>query len=224
MYMFAVILAWADFIRFVSRPPNSLWFIFIVCLFVSLLSTILNKKLVDHDKAARIQEVVSEHNKKKKELAELSKTNPKRYAKEYGKWQRRDASVQKMQQSMQMNRLKPTCVTFIPLMVFFFLIRSMYTPDWSVIQLPVARPPMNPMDDFPQFIVTMMRSQLFSAVGNLPVEAGFLGYTGWYMLCSFSLSTVLQKLFGISRTATGQGTSMFDSSSQIELPKPSDLV
>lgn len=222
--MLAILFAWADFIALISRPPHSLWFIFLVCLLVSLISTFLNKKLVDHDKARRIQEVVSEHNAKKKELLELSKSNPKRYAKEYGKWQRRDASVQKMQQSIQMQRLKPTCITIIPFMAFFFVIRNIYTPEWSSIQLPVARPPINPMDDFPAFIVTMMRSELFSAVGNLPVEAGFLGYTGWYMLCSFTLSTILQKLLGVSQPTQGQASSMFDTSSQIELPKPSDLL
>ena len=80
------------------------------------------------------------------------------------------------------------------------------------------------MDDFPAFIVTMMRSQLFSAVGNLSVEAGFLGYTGYYMLCSFTMSTVLQKLFGVSQSTQSQAGSMFDTSSQIDLPKPSDLL
>ncbi|WP_457556925.1 EMC3/TMCO1 family protein [Candidatus Harpocratesius sp.] len=222
--MLVMILTWSDFITLVSRPPNSLWFIFLICLLVSLVSTFLNKTLVDHNKARRIQEVVAEHNAKKKALLELSKTNPKRYAKEYGKWQRRDASVQKMQQSIQMEKLKPTCITIIPFMAFFFVIRSIYTPSWSSIQLPVARPPINPMDDFPAFIVTMMRSQLFSAVGNLPVEAGFLGYTGWYMLCSFALGTVLQKLLGVSQSTQGQASSLFDSSSTIELPKPSDLL
>ncbi len=222
--MFAVIQAWADFIFLISRPPNSLWFIFLICLVVSLTSTILNKKLIDHDKAARIQEKVSDHNAKKKELLKLSETNPSRYAREYKKWKRQDESVQKMQQSMQMERLKPTFITFIPLMAFFFVIRGLYTPDWSIIQMPVALPPMNPMEEFPAFIVNMMRAQMFSTLGNLAVEAGFLGYTGWYMLCSFSLNSIIQKIFGISKTASGQsGTSLFDSAAQTELPKPSDL-
>ncbi len=222
--MFAVIQAWADFIFLISRPPNSLWFVFLICLVVSLTSTILNKKLIDHDKAARIQEKVGDHNAKKKELLKLSETNVSRYAREYKKWQRQDESVQKMQQSMQMERLKPTFITFIPLMAFFFVIRSLYTPEWTIVQLPVALPPMNATQEFPDFIVNFMRSEMYSAVGNLAVEAGFLGYTGWYMLCSFSLNSIIQKLFGISKTASGQsGTSLFDSAAQTDLPKPSDL-
>ena len=61
-----MILAWSDFIKFLSTPPVSMWFIFLVSIFVSLLSTMLNKLLVDHDKLNRQQEVINEHAKKKK--------------------------------------------------------------------------------------------------------------------------------------------------------------
>jgi uncharacterized membrane protein (DUF106 family) len=219
--MLAMILAWADFIDLVSRPPHSLWFIFLICVVVSLISTFLNKKLVDHEKAERIQKVVSEHNKKKKELLKLSEENPRKYAKEYPKWQRRDASVQKMQQSMSLNRLKPTCITLVPMIVFFYAVRSIYTPDSYSIQMPVARPPMNPMDEFPAFIVTLMRSQLFSAIGNITVSMGFLGFTGYYMLCSFTTQSLLQKIFKVSSpSAQTGGGSLFDTTAQMELPKP----
>ena len=92
-------------------------------------STFLNKKLVDHDKAARIQLEVKKHNDEKKVLLKMSEENPKRYKKEYKKWTRRDESVKKMQQNMTMQRLKPTCFTFIPLIAFFYVIRAIYTPD-----------------------------------------------------------------------------------------------
>lgn len=220
--MFAIIFAWADFIALVSKPPNSLWFIFAICLLVSGISTFLNRKLVDLDQANRIQAVVSEHNQKKKALLKLSEENPKKYAKEYAKWQRRDASVKKMQQSMSLNRLKPTCITFIPMIVFFYLIRSMYTPDGSTVQLPVALPAMNPMDDLPAFLVTMMRSQMFSVLGNIKVVSGWLGFTGYYMLCSFTSSTFMQKIFKTSpQGAKGGASSLFDTTAQMELPKPS---
>ncbi len=219
-----MILAWADFINLIRAPPHSLWFIMLVCLLVSLFSTFLNKILIDHEKSARIQAVITEHNKRKKELLKMSEENPKKYAKEYAKWQRRDASVQKMQQKSTLERLKPTCITFLPLMGFFFLIRSIYTPVGSVIQLPVARPPMNPMQEFPAFITTILQSQMFTAFGNITIDMGFIGYTGWYMLCSFALSTLIQRILGIAKTAQGpQGGSIFDSASSTQLPKPSEL-
>ncbi len=215
------LFAWADFIALVSQPPHSLWFIFSINLIVSALTTLLNKKLVDQEQANRVQGVVNEHNQKKKALMKLSEENPKKYAKEYAKWQRRDASVQKMQQSMSLNRLKPTCITFVPMIVFFYLIRSIYTPVGSAIQMPVALPAMNPMDDLPEFLITMLRSQMFSALGNIVVFSGWLGFTGFYMLSSFTVSTIMQKIFKTSpQGAKGGGSSLFDSTAQMELPKP----
>ena len=221
--MLALILAWADFLDFVRKPPHSLWFIFIICLLVSLSSTFVTKKLVDQEKNNRIQRVINDHNKKKKNLLKMSEENPKRYAKEYGKWSRRDASVKKMQQSMQMSRLKPSCITMLPLIVFFYLIRSIYTPVGSSVQLPVALPAMNPMDDFPGFIVNMIRSESYSALGNIIVEMGWLGYTGYYMLCSFTVSSLVQKIFKTSPGKQAGAPSMFDTTSQTELPKPGSL-
>ncbi len=220
-----MILAWSDFIKFLSTPPVSMWFIFLVSIFVSLISTMLNKLLVDHDKLNRQQEVINEHAKKKKELLKLSEENPKKYAKEYPKWARRDPSIKNMQQKMSLQRLKPTCFTFLPMIVFFYVIRSMYTPEGTTIQIPVASGSMNPMQEFPSFLTVMLRSEMYSVLGNITIDAGFLGFTGWYMLCSFTISTVLNKLLKISQPTGGQGMgSMFDTSAQQDLPDPKTLL
>ena len=92
-----MILAWADFIELIRKPPHSLWFIFVICVLVSTVSTLLNKKLVDHEKAARIQDEVAKHSAQKKKLLDMAETNPARYKREYKKWKRRDESVKKMQ-------------------------------------------------------------------------------------------------------------------------------
>jgi uncharacterized membrane protein (DUF106 family) len=220
--MIAFIFAWADFITLVSKPPHSLWFIFLVCVLVSGTSTILNKKLVDQEQVNRIQVVVNDHNKQKKALLKLSEENPKRYAKEYVKWNRRDASVKKMQQSMSLNRLKPTCITFVPMIVFFYLIRSIYNDTTAGIISPVALSPMNPWDI--PIVGSMMHSYMYSVLGNLVASAGWLGFTGFYMLCSFTTSSFVQKLFKTNPTGGNQGmSSLFDSSAQMELPKPNTL-
>jgi uncharacterized membrane protein (DUF106 family) len=179
---------------------------------------------VDHDKAARIQLEVKKHSDEKKRLMDLSEENPRRYKKEYKKWKRRDESVKKMQQSQTMERLKPTCITFLPLIGFFYVIRSIYTP-FGNIQLPVARPPMNAMGTFPALITTILRSQMFSTLGNITTAMGFLGYSGWYMLCSFTISTILQRLFKTTQTSAqgGGAGGLFDSAKNMELPDPNTL-
>ena len=218
-------MAWSDFIKFLSTPPVSMWFIFFVSILVSLFSTFLNKVLVDHDKMNRQQDVINEHKKKKKELLKLSEDNPKKYAKEYPKWQRRDPSIKNMEQKMSLQRLKPSCFTFLPMIVFFYVIRNMFTPEGSPIQFPVASPSMNPMQEFPVFITSMLRSEMFSVVGNIIMDHGFIGFTGWYMLCSFTNSTLINKLLKVSKPSGGQGIgSMFDTKGQEDLPSPKSLL
>jgi len=218
-------LAWADFIDMIKTPPHSLWFVFVICLLVVSLSTFLNKILVDHDRVARIQKQINNHNQAKKALLDLAEENPKKYRKEYKKWSRRDESIKKMQQKMTFERMKPTCFTFIPLIAFFYMIRSIYTPYQGAIQLPVARPPMNPMQELPAFFTAIIRSEAFSVLGDITINMGFLSYSGWYMLCSFTVSTIMQRLFGIAKTtqqAQGSG-GLFDSAAQMELPDPKTL-
>ena len=214
-------MAWSDFIDFIRVPPHSLWFIILISIAVASTSSLLTKLLVDQKKANRTQKVVNDHNKQKKALLKLSETNPKRYAKEYARWQRRDASVKKMQQGMSMDRLKPSCITFIPIILFFYVIRAIYIPE-SGVSGPVALPAMNPMDDLPAFIVGLLRAEYFSTIGNIVINDGFLGFTGYYMLCSFTSSSLMGKLLKTTPPKT-DGGGVFDSASKADLPKPSEL-
>ena len=212
-----------SFQEFVATPPNALWFIVLVSMGVSLFSTILNKVIVDHDQLNRQQLVITEHAEKKKILLELSETNPAKYAKLYRKWQRRDESLKKMQQKMSMTRLKPTCVTFIPMIVFFYVIRNMYTSSTGV-QVPIGKLPMNPMQEFPELLTSIFRSEFYSSIRHVGMMEGWAGFSGFYFLTSLSLSPIMQKIFGISKPKGQQSMSgMFDTKAQMDLPNPKDL-
>ncbi len=212
------------FIETIIKPPNSLWFIILISIGVSLLSSLLNKFLVDHEQMNRQQKVIARHNDEKKKLFDLAEKNPKKYAKAYRKWIRRDASIQKMQRSMSMSRLKPTCITFLPMLIFFYVVRGIYTGKTGV-QFPVGKLVMNPMQEFPEFITGILRSEWYSAVGNIYVNEGWTGFTGYYFLCSISLSSMIQKVLGISRPTGQQGMGqMFDSKAQMDLPNPKDVM
>ncbi|QEE17929.2 EMC3/TMCO1 family protein [Promethearchaeum syntrophicum] len=220
-----MILAWVDFILWLTTPPVSIWFIFGVSILVSLFSTFLNKVLVDHDKMNRLQEVINNHKKRKKELLQLSEDNPKKYANEYPKWQRRDPSIKKMEQRMSLQKIKPGCFTLLPIFIFFAIIRTMFTLEGSSMQFPVACGSMNPMQEFPVFITSMLQSEMYSVLGNIVIDHGFIGFTGWYMLCSFTVSTIINKIFKVTRSSNGQGMgSMFDAKAQEDLPDPKSLL
>jgi len=190
-----------------------------------MISTILNKIFTDPKQIARQQEVINDHNRQKKELKKMAEENPKRYAKEYPKFQRRDKSIQKLQQTMSLRRMKPSCITAIPLMIFFFLLRTFYQIKVGDVDynIPVAKPPMNAWDIF--YIGQMMYADFFSTVRNISHEEGWINFTAYYALTSFSMNVFIQKFFGTSMVGgTGQQGglgSMFDQ--QTELPKPQKI-
>ena len=205
---------WDNLLIAIKYPPWSMLFILIVSIFVSLISTTLNKLLVDQKALNEKQEVIKAHQKKKKVLSEMAEADPKRYAKEYRAWKKVDASVQKMQQKTSLERLKPTCATFIPIILFFTLLRNFYSVNGVFI--PVAKPPMNPWDVY--YVGQMMHASFQSTIRNIEISEGWINFTGYYFLCSLSMNTFLQKLMGIQRPDQGGMGSMFDQN--VTLPEP----
>jgi uncharacterized membrane protein (DUF106 family) len=210
---------WESVIHVISVPPGSLFFILFVSICVSLISTLLNRWLLDTDQLNRQQDIIQEHNKWKKELEKMAEENPKKYAKEYVRFQRRDAGIQKMQQKMSLTRMKPMCITTIPLILMFYVIRNLYVMEGA--QIPVAIPPMNPWDI--PYLGKMMWATFNSTIRDIPASEGLINFTSYYFLCSLSVSTIIQKLFGIQKATggLGGGGGFGDAfSSQNPLPKP----
>ncbi len=209
---------WSNFIAMVSVPPHSLWFIILVSFIVSMVSTLLNRVVLDTNQMSRQQDIITEHGKWKKELQKMAEENPKKYAKEYVKFQRKDASIQKMQQKMSLSRMKPMCITFVPMIVMFYLLRTLYTQHGN--PSPVACPPMNPWDIY--YVGNMMHASFQSTIRDIPVSEGWINFTTYYFLCSLGLNTVIQKVFGIQKATGGFGGGGMSSAfeGQTQLPKP----
>ena len=126
---------------------------------------------------------------------------------------------------MSLQRLKPSGFTLLPILIFFTIIRTIFTLEWSSIQFSIASGSMNPLQEFPAFITTMLQSKMFSVLGNIVIDHGFIGFTGWYMLFSFTISTILNKLSKVSKPSGGQGMrSMFDAKAQEDLTNPKSLL
>jgi uncharacterized membrane protein (DUF106 family) len=215
---------WDNFVATVSVPPGSLWFILLVSFLVSIISNLVNRFAIDAKQMERKQELINDHNKWKKELSKMAEENPKKYAKEYAKFQRRDAAVQKVQQKMGLARMKPTCITMVPMIIMFAVLRNLYSVNG--VPSPVAVPPMNPWDVY--YFGKMMHASFASTVRNLDISEGWMNFTSYYFLCSMTLSTLIQKIFGLQKATGGFGGSgsggfgqMFES--QQPLPKPTGL-
>ena len=206
-------VTWDQFVEWLRYPPGAMFFIIFISLSVTLISIGLNKLLLDPKGMLVKQQRIKDHQAERKKLEELEKENPKKFAKEIVKWERRDKSIQKMQQRMSLERLKPTCITFVPMILIFTLIRRFFnvTTKAPRINPPIALSPMNPSTIPIKFITNMML-----AASELPNATqyglqGWINYTAFYFLCSFTISMILQRLFKMV-PVSGGGMNIFDQS------------
>ncbi len=187
--MMGILMQGVDFITWITQPPGSTIFIFLLAVIVNTISSFLSRLLTDPTELGRKQAIIKEHQEKKKELEKFEKENPHRYATELIRWKRREKAVQKMQQNMSLSRLKPQCLTFIPMIIIVALLNGIYNP--SGLMLPVALPAMNPAQI----------SFLGDYVGATKL-GGWINFFTWYFLCSFGASSVIQRLFGVAQQSS----------------------
>jgi len=208
-------VTWSDFVNWLKYPPGAMFFIMFISLTVTLISIGLNKLLLDPKAMLVKQQRIKDHQAERKKLEEMQETNPKKYEKEIVKWERRDKSVQKMQQKMSLERLKPTCITFVPMILIFTVIRRFFEVQTGAGgNPPIALAPMNPATIPIQFLTNYMLSNkpLFDGAFMTFGDKGWINYTAFYFMCSFSISMILQRLFKMVPVSGGGMGNMFDQS------------
>ncbi len=188
--MVSIVMEGFDFGVWMSTPPGSTIFVLLLSMILSTGTSLLTRLLTDPVEQARKQGIIKEHQAQKKELEKMEKENPNKYAKELIRWKRREKAVQKMQQNMSLSRLKPTCITFLPMMIIFFLLNGVFSPTINGVAtaLPVALPAMNPT-----------RIPFLGDYVGAAKLGGWINFFSWYFLCSFGLGSVIQRLFGVAQ-------------------------
>lgn len=183
-----------------NTPPGSMWFIVLLSVIISIMSVILTKLLIDTKEMERKQKQIKAHNEEKKKIIEIAKVDVDRYHKSRKKWERRDVMLKKSQQGMAMARMKPTLITFLPMIIIFAILRGIYAND------PVAATPMNPLVyGLLEWPIGMGMSDESSWIGN----AAWVNFTAWYFVCSLGTNTLLQRILGLQTQASGGMEQMF---------------
>ena len=172
------------FMDWISEPPGSMVFVLSLALATGLISSLLTRWLVDAEEVERKQKQIKAHEEEKEKIIDMAETDSERYRKNRKRWERKDMMLKKTQQSMALQRLKPTCVTFVPMIIIFTLVRMIFTSN------PVALSPMNAND------VPLIGG--FIAAGAL-----WINFTAWYFLCSLGISTLFQRFFKLQTQASG---------------------
>ena len=181
-------------------PPESMWFILGLSTIIAIVSALLTKLLVDTEELQRKQMQIKAHQEEKKKIIELAEVDVERYRKRRKKWERRDLMLKKSQQGMAMQRLKPTCITFLPMIILFIVLRMFFENN------PVAATPMNPeLYGLTTFFVGMALADKSEWIGN----AAWISFTGWYFICSLGINTIIQRVLKLQTQASGGMEQMF---------------
>jgi uncharacterized membrane protein (DUF106 family) len=180
-------------------------FIFLLATLTALISTGLTRWLVDTNAINRKQVIMKAHDEEKKKIIDLAEVEPEKYRKQRKRWERLDTVLKQSQQRMAMKRMLPSCITFIPMIIIFTVVRQLFYNN------PVALSPMNANDVL--FIGPMMAAKTADApwwailVYDVPkaigLNDGWINFTAWYFLSSFGVSTLIQRIFRLQTQATG---------------------
>jgi len=193
------------FLEWMSYPPGSMMFILLLSVVTALISSGLSKWLTDVDEVQRKQIAQKSHDEEKAKIIELAETDPEKYRKLRKRWERKDEMFKQSKQRMSLQRLKPSCITFLPMIIIFSVVRVIFENN------PVALSPMN-ANDVP--LIGQMLAAFTSApypwtelvygfARTIPITHGWINFTAWYFLCSFGINTMVQRFFGLQTQASG---------------------
>ncbi|MBQ9026879.1 MAG: DUF106 domain-containing protein [Methanobrevibacter sp.] len=166
------------------NPSNPALTVFIIAFLVSLISTVANKYLVDHDRNNEIQNEVNEFSEQLRVAQENGDTQ------KLDELQEKQSDIMKLQSEMMMNSFKPLIVTYVPIILMFFWMKT------SIIQ--------NLVLVLPQPLYWIMLTPLWHFVGSIFYGGGAaipyaIGWLLWYMICTFGLGQILRKFFGLKQ-------------------------
>ena len=178
------------FLDLITNPPGSMLFVLFLSLTTSFISTLLTRWLVDTEEINRKQTQTKAHEEEKQKIIDLAEIDPERYRKARKRWERKDVMMKKSQQRMALQRMKPTCITFLPMIIIFGIVNTLFRGAH------VALSPMN-ANDIP-------------LIGNF-ISSGsvWINFTAWYFICSLGINTLTQRLLKLQSQASGGMGGMF---------------
>ncbi|GEM_PF-6350978 len=198
-----------------AYPPFSALVVMLISVIISLTSNLVNRHFVDFDRLKRSREAINEWNAMKKQAKEV--TDPKTKRKLELKIKRRERYIMKLQTDVSKQSCMPMLFTIIPFMLTFTIMNGIFIvppgPDaWSFpVYGPVLYSPLNFASVLGPF-GNGFGWQLFqwpSGTAGMYIPDGGMGltYVYWYIICSFTMNMVIQKILGTSMTP-GMGSGM----------------
>ena len=197
-----------SFLELITTLPGSLIFILLLSGTTALISAGLTKMLTDTAEIERKQRQIKAHEEEKAKIIEIAEIDVERYRKARKRYERKDTMIKQTQQKMSLQRMKPMCVTFLPLIIIMGIFGVMFGSG----TIPVAVSPMNPE-------IIPLIGPMLSPNGMGP----YINFTAFYMLCSMALNSLIQRALGIQSQASGGGLSQMMSGQKTKALEFPDL-
>jgi len=184
-------------------------FVIIMALVVNLVSALLGKALVGTDELRWEMMRLEAYSRRKQDIEMVKDSDFDAYHKRLRKIRWREG---KIAQDISARRMRASCMTFIPMIALFFFIYNLFTVPTLTVQgggfwldvipggnVGVA---LTAMNAYPE--LNLLASYLFPTPDVMYWGSrGFISFTAFYFLCSFSLGTVIQRLFGLNTRGFG---------------------
>lgn len=172
----------------VNDPNNpmfgAIFGVFIISTIIAFLITLANKLLVDQDRLKYLQGEMKEF---QQEMMNAQKTGDPKALEAV---QKRQEEFMDLQKEMMLNSFKPMIVTMVPILLVFYWLAGNPLVAQFYVQLPTF--------GYYVFLVPLFQwlATIFYPVGAITPFAT-IGWLGWYMLVSFSMSMIFRKLMGL---------------------------
>ena len=155
--------------------PTSTFIIIVSAFLLSLMTSSANRFLVNYKMVMNSRREFSAWNQA------LRKARKDGDEKQVDKLMKRQSAVVKMQTRANLEQMKTTIITFIPLLLVYRVILDAFPLSTAVAFSPIYLPGAD------------TSHVLFSA------GAGFISMVYWYFLASFAIGIPLSRLFGIQQ-------------------------
>ncbi len=185
-----------------TLPPWNVIFLIAVSVTVSSLSGLISKKLIDMEELNRSNEIIQQHNKRKKKAKETADK------KLWEAVEKKDKRVQDLQRSIMTKRMMPSFITFGPIIFVFSTLRAAFQSKantdlnlWSANGNITCTNSCGVVSVMPFKIPEWMPivGKWFSPYVNDP-SVSVAGFGFFYFLTAITASTLIQKIFGINLT------------------------
>ena len=152
-----------------SEHLNSMLGVFFMAVIVSALISLVSAKVIDQKELKALREELSGYQKKMKEAQDA---NDEKKLKKLSK------QMMEKQSAMMTMSFKPMIYNMVPILLIFGWMRG-YGPLQAFSLLPYE---------------TLGKTVVVELPFALPHYGNYLGWFGWYILCSFPISTLIRKI------------------------------